>query len=69
MGANLWLLPTPVGPVRKWLAQLSRPILGIPARWSSRRPGAGLFLLGRTVPPAPLAVGETTASPIRPASG
>ena len=38
MGANLWLLPTPVGPVPKWLAQLSRPILGIP--------GPLVFLIG-----------------------
>lgn len=29
-GANLWLLPTPLGPVPQWLAQLSRPILGVP---------------------------------------
>ena len=37
-GANLWLLPTPLGPVPQWLVQLSRPMLGIP--------GPLVFLIG-----------------------
>lgn len=29
-GLNLWLLPSPLGPVPQWLAALSRPVGGIP---------------------------------------
>ncbi len=49
MGANLWLLPTPLGPVPQWLAQLSRPILGIPGPLVFVvGPVLIWFLLGRT---------------------
>jgi ribose transport system permease protein len=49
MGANLWLLPTPLGPVPQWLAQLSRPILGIPGPLVFvLGPALVWFLLGRT---------------------
>lgn len=49
MGANLWLLPTPLGPVPQWLAQLSRPILGIPGPLVFVvGPVLVWFLLGRT---------------------
>lgn len=48
-GANLWLLPTPLGPVPQWLAQLSRPILGVPGPVVFViGPVLVWFLLGRT---------------------
>jgi ribose transport system permease protein len=37
-GVNLWLLPSPIGPVPSWFGQLSRSIYGIP--------GPILFLVG-----------------------
>ncbi|MBN9021118.1 MAG: ABC transporter permease [Rhizobiales bacterium] len=49
MGANLWLLPTPIGPVPQWLAKLSRPILGVPGPLVFVvGPVLVWFLLGRT---------------------
>lgn len=48
-GANLWLLPTPIGPVPDWLAKLSRPILGVPGPLVFViGPVLVWFLLGRT---------------------
>ena len=48
-GANLWLLPSPLGPVPAWFSVLARPHLGIPGPLAFViGPALIWFVLGRT---------------------
>jgi ribose transport system permease protein len=48
-GANLWLLPSPLGPTPAWFGALSRSYHGVPAALAFVVPPALIwFLLGRT---------------------